>query len=364
MGKELLAKYSKPIWVQGEIYRETFAMIEENGICRAPFARKPEEVLTVESYDGTITYEAGRDYLVEDDFLVLPEHSRIPHTTWEYFFFQSKEEAIEDQNKREKDLGFGPVATTDGRYLNLSAVERPEYMTRWQVAVTYRTCEPWTEAVPASQASKLPVFQKKLKQGEDIKIVVYGDSISCGYDCSGMYGLLPGQPVWTDILLALLQEKSKGQITMINSSVGGVDSQWAIEHAKERVTAYQPDLVILAFGMNDRCDGIEYEQRIRKLMEVIRAEVPTAEFLLVATTLPNQYAKTPPIWFWAHQEEQEAALQRLCGEEIALADVQQVQLALEKRKRYIDITGNWLNHPNDFLARVQLQVIAVALGII
>lgn len=42
---------------------------------------------------------------------------------------------------------------------------------------------------------------------------------------------------------------------------------------------------------------------------------------------------------------------------IAVADVQTVQKEIKKRKRYLDITGNWLNHPNDFLARIQAQVV-------
>lgn len=33
-----------------------------------------------------------------------------------------------------------------------------------------------------------------------------------------------------------------------------------------------------------------------------------------------------------------------------------------KRKRYIDITGNWLNHPNDYLARILAQVVIKTLG--
>ena len=42
---------------------------------------------------------------------------------------------------------------------------------------------------------------------------------------------------------------------------------------------------------------------------------------------------------------------------ITVADVQTVQKELQKRKRYLDITGNWLNHPNDFLAGIQAQVV-------
>ena len=35
-----------------------------------------------------------------------------------------------------------------------------------------------------------------------------------------------------------------------------------------------------------------------------------------------------------------------------LLHIQAVQKEIGKRKRYIDITGNWLNHPNDYLARI------------
>ena len=35
---------------------------------------------------------------------------------------------------------------------------------------------------------------------------------------------------------------------------------------------------------------------------------------------------------------------------------------IAKRKRYIDITGNWLNHPTDYLARILSQVVIKTLG--
>ena len=47
---------------------------------------------------------------------------------------------------------------------------------------------------------------------------------------------------------------------------------------------------------------------------------------------------------------------------VAIADIQAVQKEIGKRKRYIDITGNWLNHPNDYLARILAQVVIKILG--
>ena len=77
----------------------------------------------------------------------------------------------------------------------------------------------------------------------------------------------------------------------------------------------------------------------------------------MATSLPNPLVKTAPFYFWAYQDEYADALRKLCGPGIALADIQGVQKSLMQRKRYIDLTGNLLNHPNDYLARIQAQVL-------
>ena len=367
--KENLDDIVAPIWGSGVQYRETMAMIEESGECRAPFARVPERVLRVESYDGQQVYEENRDYVVENGELIRTKNSTIPCAKWDALFYASEAEAVAGQKREEarrgKPLGFGPVATTDGRYINLSGIENPSYITQRQIAVTYETKEQWMEWHPVSQLDALPNFAGKISRREPARIVLYGDSISCGYDCSGMYGLPPHQPIWPELLLELLKRENP-QTMLTNTAVGGMDSVWGIEHASERVCAYRPDLVILAFGMNDRCSGREFGERIRKLMTVIRRELPAVEFLLVSTTLPNVLAATPPIYFCAHQEEQGEVLREMCGrfERTALADVQRMQEILERRKRYIDLTGNWLNHPNDYLARVQLQVIAAALGVL
>ncbi len=356
-------EWMKPFWKDGEIYRETFAMIEENGICEAPFLSEPETVLRVESYSGEKAYEEGRDYLVRGDRLVLPAGSRIPHTGWERFLYRTKEESERALQERGMVIDFGNVATTDGRYLSLCALGNPRFITDWQVAVTYRAKERWQGRAPKGGMANLPRLSGKIREGKAVCIVLYGDSISCGWDCSGKYGQKPGQPIWPALVLHQAKEKWQVPIRFHNTSIGGMDTEWAIAHAKERVSCLQPDLVILGYGMNDRCDGKEYGAKTRRLMEEIRKDAPETEFLLIATTLPNRLADTEPMHFWAHQDEQAQSLQALCERGVALADVQGVQREMEKRKRYFDMTGNLLNHPNDYLARVQAQVVAAALEV-
>lgn len=103
--------------------------------------------------------------------------------------------------------------------------------------------------------------------------------------------------------------------------------------------------------------GAEYREKTRQLIEMVRTQNSETEILLMATSLPNPILHTPPFYFCGYQEEQGEALRELCGKGIALADIQTVQKNIMKKKRYIDLTGNLLNHPNDYLSRIQAQIV-------
>lgn len=347
----------RPVWRKGKVYRETFAMIRENGICKARFLFPPAEVLKVESYDGTKTYQEGKDYFVQGDFLVRTENSEIPFTGWERFYFPEREEAEREMEEREEPLGFGPVQTEDGRYVSLTAVGAPSYVTDYQVAVTYLPRENWNCETPERQLDRLPRLEERLKSRSSLNVVLFGDSISCGYDCSGMYGLEPGQPIWPELVKLGLEEEYGVEVQLYNTSVAGMDTDWAVQNAEEKVCRYHPDLVILGFGMNDRCRGTEYLEKTERLVDEVRRNAPETEVLLMATSLPNPLLHTPPFYFCGYQEEQGEVLKKLCRTGIALADIQAVQRNIMRKKRYIDLTGNLLNHPNDYLSRIQAQIV-------
>ena len=64
--------------------------------------------------------------------------------------------------------------------------------------------------------------------------------------------------------------------------------------------------------------------------------------------------------------DQQNALRDLAGREagIALAEVHSLFLALmERGKEYLALTGNCINHPNDFSVRIYAQSILDTLGI-
>jgi hypothetical protein len=92
-------------------------------------------------------------------------------------------------------------------------------------------------------------------------------------------------------------------------------------------------------------------------MGIVRRTSPHAECILISTSLPNPLAKG----FTKRQHAYKEALEALCGKGVALCNIRDLQLTLQKRKRYIDLTGNHVNHPNDFFARIHGQALCALL---
>ena len=153
-----------------------------------------------------------------------------------------------------------------------------------------------------------------------------------------------------------IQKNYPNKIEYFNTAVGGWTSQTGLNAFKERVIDNNPDLLVLAFGMNDMGDSLEgYGERTEKMVLSLHEHNPKAEIVLVGTSLPN-----PETNWYLNQEKFVEELYRL--EEkypfVAVADVTNVYKYLfEVGKKYRDITGNNINHPNDFGARIYAQTI-------
>ena len=85
--------------------------------------------------------------------------------------------------------------------------------------------------------------------------------------------------------------------------------------------------------------------------------MPDTEIMLIATMLPNYEADSN----WCGN--QEAFADELLSIErdypyVSVANVTEMHKALFGRgKRYRDVTGNNINHPNDFVVRLYAQVL-------
>src|SRR4029079_4740060 len=109
------------------------------------------------------------------------------------------------------------------------------------------------------------------------------------------------------------------------------------------------------FGMNDVFgrNASAYQANILAIMDTIRADAPDAEFILLASMLGNAEWGMPMDQFSLYRD----ALKKLCGPGVVLADMTSMWDELLKRKTFYDLTGNGVNHPNDFGHCVYAQLL-------
>ena len=229
-----------------------------------------------------------------------------------------------------------------------------------QTYVTYKKADnAWPLLMPSFDSDVLPITLQKLRDHRELSIVLLGDSISTGCNASAWGEGAPFQPAYYDLLTEHLQAHYQTKVRLTNLSVGGQATPWGITMI-DQVVLQRPDLVILAFGMNDSAgrSAEEFGQNTAAMIEKTRDLLPKTEFILIASMLGNRdWTRLKHDVFPKYRDE----LAALCKPGIALADMTSVWNEFLKRKKDSDLTGNGVNHPNDFGHRVYAQVLSALL---
>ena len=342
-------KLMQPFWLGDTVDGESVLFLKDpaTGEAKAQLLFPVQDILNVTRavdwrVPGGMTFEAGRDYLVKAGSreVTLPKDSRIPSFTPD----QLRRPAGSQKHKLTHRDGNGEILFAAGA----------EYH-EMQVCISYRhASEPWPSA-PTFDENALPKTIQKLNSKETVSIVLLGDSISTGCNASGWANCSPHQPPYQDLLLEHLKQTYSPNITLTNLAVGGTSTPWGVTRIPD-VVAVKPDLVILAFGMNDSSgrSSEEYKSNTLAMIKAVRETQPQAEFILIATMLGNRD------WVTLKHErfpQYRTALQELTAPGIALADMTSIWTEMLNRKQDWDLTGNGVNHPNDFGHRVYAQVL-------
>ncbi|MBE7046278.1 MAG: SGNH/GDSL hydrolase family protein [Ruminococcaceae bacterium] len=331
-----------PVWDTDIVYGESLTFIKENGVAKAPLMFSADEILKVESANMLHVYEEGVDYTLENNHIVLTPESKIFSFEYEDIYFKEK-----GDKPCFKEQSGGYILFHEGHFFH----DR-------QVAVTYKCKKGQWEGIKPAFASNLKKTYKKLTQDKNLRVTLFGDSISAGANASGRTIQTPFQPSYGYLVAEALRRHYDANVTFENPSVGGMNSGWGVRTAKERVCSTNPDLVIIAFGMNDRCQGDEHREIIAEIRRIILENNPECEFIIVSTSLPNSILTTEENWFWRYQYQYYEALLPLECEGTQVANIRDMQLEALKTKRFIDMTGNNVNHPNDFFQRMYAQFIS------
>jgi acyl-CoA thioesterase-1 len=331
----------EPAWASKVVQRESSVLLQnEGGSLEVRLAFPVDNILDVVSADGQHRFDV-RDFTLS----LLSTHVRLTKA--------APFEAI-----KEKDL-FPPKDSPNSYKHRIGHPEqnllyRPG---RWfhdrNVEITYRRRDN-PEPIPTATGS-LPKTMARLRDGKPLTLGVSGDSISTGLDASLTANAFPYQPGYPDLVAAQLEAKYRTSITLKNRAISG----WSVANGVadlDKLLAEKPNLIVIAYGMNDVGwrDPAWFHKQTKTLLDRIRAADENIEVILVAPMLGNkEWIHTPREMFAKYRDE----LKSLTREGVILADVTDVWERMSKNKHDLDLTGNGLNHPNDFGHRLYAQAV-------
>ena len=339
-----------PFWLDCTVRGESvlFVAPTAGGPPAATLWFPPVKVLSVRNAAGTVTYAEGRDYvLAPGGRLTLPAGSAIP----------AKTAAELTPPKGSQPYG---LVRRDGAGDILFGASHEYHDAQAQVTYT-RARDAWRGPAPILGREGLAPLRATLKRGGELRVAVFGDSISTGCNASKWAGVAPLQPAYPELVAGAVEAAYGGRVALTNFAVGGMTSSWGVGHVAP-VAESKPDLVILAWGMNDaNAPGLppaQFAANLEAQIAAIRKVNPDAAFVLVAPMLPNEMWRVvvPGLI-----EQYRDAMRPLCGAGVALADLSAVWRRMVDRKNYLDITGNGVNHPNDFGHRLYAETIGALL---
>jgi putative membrane-bound dehydrogenase-like protein len=351
MSKEPLPPETKVgFWSSPDLAGDPLFFIQADGAsaAKAQLLITPQAAPALRGASGEIVYELGRDFTWAPGSreIVLTEGSRIP--------FKTVAELHPAPGSPNSYDGF-----RDTKLHMLYAQGR--FFHDLQSVATYTASEPWSGPIPAAKPDQLPHLHARLAAHAPVKVVVLGDSISTGLNASATGKAAPYQPGYPELVTRGLAKRFGTEVTLKNLSVSGLDAAWGLTQMPT-VIEERPDVFICAFGMNDASGLIPPEKfaaTIREMIAQLHAAHPDCDVILVSPMTANpEWKHAQPPFYPAYAK----AMQALAGPGIAVADVTTVWLALLERKGVLDLSGNGLNHPNDFGHRVYADVVLATIG--
>jgi acyl-CoA thioesterase I len=325
---------------------------------------KGETVLFDDSQKATLAFPPARleriynlalgvEYDLEKDLawtpgstlLTRPTTSAVPYLTHDELYIPADRAVFfpADNSNAVPDGPNGIALRFDAR----------NFFAQHQLEVDYWTDAPMPSLCP--QGEKLPRF----RSNPAFKLAFIGDSITEGVSSSKYVGVPPFQPSYAGLLVEKLHPAQSR-----NFGVSGTNTDHGLQHLDAWLDEFCPDLLVIAYGMNELIgEGpAKFQSSICELIAIARRHNPQMEFVLVGSMPGNgEWKNTPPEATRALAID----LETIAKDDPAIACVN-VGGFWEKcfaNKKFVDLTGNGVNHPNDFGYRFYADTIAKALGV-
>ena len=332
-----------PVWAATTLNADPlfFVRVAGSAAASARLLFVPKTAPRLTKATGEMAFAPGRDYTWQPGGreIVLTPKSSIPFRT-EVLLPPGSPDSIAASRDGKKHLLFG-----EGHFFHGQ-----------QAVANYEPAESWAGPLPTADPTGLARTLARLRAKQPVKVVMLGDSISTGLNASGVVGALPGQLGYPDLVVNGLSQRFGGKVELVNLSVSGMTAPWGVGQMPAAIAA-EPDLFLIAFGMNDasgRCAPSKFRKDNARMASVMQAARPDCDVICVAPMTAN------PDWQFAAPDLYPAYRDQLVALRkpgLAVADVTPVWSWICERNSYLDLTGNGVNHPNDFGHRLYADVV-------
>ena len=320
-----------PLWLAKKMVDEPVLFMGNEGNRSGRLIFTPTSMPFLTRARDSFVYEAGKDYTWEKGSrtIRLTAHSSIPSKTPQ-----------EMRPGPGKPRSLGGVLHGEGRFFH-----------DLQTLVSYSHNQSWADLVKAQ--GTLPRSLQKLRSNEPFQVVTLGDSITEGYNASGFTKTQAprNHPAYAEGFARLLDETFPAQVTLSNFGVAGRTAGWGLKQL-DRVIAEKPDLVIIAFGMNDPVSSEQFQRTNLEILTHLQKEIPQTDIIFVSG-MNNNPDWRDPTKIPGFRE----ALKSIIRPNVILADITTPWEKLLTRKNFSDLSGNNVNHPNDFGHRLYAEVL-------
>ncbi len=352
-------KYTSPFWKGGIVYNEAVYPIKnQNGQATFTLMYTPDTVTAVYDAQFKVKYREGIDYTVSGNKITFLPTGAIPIK--EYTYLHPNNNQIPAGYN-----GWSPYykrhAAGDGKYDYHTAEVAKQY-----INVTYTHSDTWQGPVPAQHSDALPRTAAKIRDGGNMNVVYYGDSLCGGARASAYEHIYPYAEWWNQQITTYLREACGVNVNATYSSVGGSTASSMSDSSTiaQYVTPHNPDLMVIEFGVNDAQNESvgggsvsghksTFKNAVMSIISQTRANFPNCEFLLVAPFYSN-IALFKDVYFEVCRDALNEIASTVPG--TAVADVTTFHDYLIGFKNYADFSGDNLCHPNDYMSRIFSQI--------
>lgn len=359
-----VGKYVTPIWEGNVVVNECVYPITAPDGSYAPFklTYPATQILSVKNYQLSTTYVAGRDYrLNADGDLEILAGGSITMINYRSIHLLSTPAGYNTQTEQ---YPYYPHRQAAGiEYPGWEFWEESAKLSQQTICVTYVHEPDDYLGRPEPMGDALPRTMSRLENGQSVKVVTCGDSVTGGAMASGYLGMSPLAPAYPQMTVDALKWKfNNPNVTLDNSGIGGSISEWDADLLNRTIINKNPDLVTMCYGMNDSSYsrvGLTDQQfytNMKGRIDYIKSHLPNCEILLVSSVHGNFYT-FPREKYHSHAQILHQLADEYAGQGVGVCDPQAIEDLMLTRKVFIDLMADNMVHPNDFGMRLITQTI-------